>query len=303
LVISLANTQEPLFIVNRSGNRPSHDGAPWFDEAIKVCQRAGFRQIYLRGDTDFSQTEFLDGWAEAQVRFVFGLDAMPNLVRLAEAEPASAWQTLQRPPRYTVATQPRQPPPHVKDEIVVRRQFRNLRLRAEHVTELAYRPGACQHTYRLIVVRKDLVVEQGGQVVEEQVRYLFYLTNEPEWSVPEIVYFANQRCNQENLLAQLKTGVRALRAPVNTLEANWAYMVIGALAWSFKAWLALLQPQAQQRHTLLSMEFKKFLQELLLLPCQILCSGRRLVYRFLTWNPWVQVLVRTLEIIRQLKFP
>jgi hypothetical protein len=32
--------------------------------------------------------------------------------------------------------------------------------------------------------------------------------------------------------------------------------VIGALAWSFKAWLALLQPKAIHRQILLGMEFR-----------------------------------------------
>jgi hypothetical protein len=41
LLISLANTGEPLFIINRSGNRPSHEGAPAaLDEAIALCRRA-----------------------------------------------------------------------------------------------------------------------------------------------------------------------------------------------------------------------------------------------------------------------
>ena len=46
----------------------------------------------------------------------------------------------------------------------------------------------------------------------------------------QIVWMANNRCNQENLLAQLHGGVSALKAPVNTLESNWAYMVMTALA-------------------------------------------------------------------------
>jgi hypothetical protein len=61
LLVSLANTGEPLFIVNRSGNRPSHDGAAAvFDKAIELCRRAGFTDILLRGDTDFSLTTELD---------------------------------------------------------------------------------------------------------------------------------------------------------------------------------------------------------------------------------------------------
>jgi hypothetical protein len=76
LVVSLANTGEPLYLVNRSGNRPSAEGAAArFDQARVLCQDAGFRRITFRGDTDFSQTEHLDGWDAAGVRFIFGYDA------------------------------------------------------------------------------------------------------------------------------------------------------------------------------------------------------------------------------------
>ena len=81
LMVSLANTGEPLYVANRSGNRPSHEGAAeYFDKSIALCRRAGFRKIRLRGDTDFTQTASLDRWDEqGDVRFVFGIDAMPNL--------------------------------------------------------------------------------------------------------------------------------------------------------------------------------------------------------------------------------
>jgi hypothetical protein len=127
------------------------------------------------------------------------------------------------------------------------------------------------------------------------------LYNERDWAAAEVVYFANDHCNQENLIEQLKNGVRGLRLPSNTLEANWAYMVIGALAWSFKVWLALVQPKAAQRQTLLSMEFKQFLQVWLTLPCQILHSGRQFVFRLVSYNRWVGVLLRTVDLLRDLR--
>jgi hypothetical protein len=84
-LISLANTQEPLFLEDRSGNRPSQEGAAArLDQAIDLCAKAGFRRVLLRGDTDFSQTRYLDGWMAQGVEFIFGIDAMPNLVRAAE---------------------------------------------------------------------------------------------------------------------------------------------------------------------------------------------------------------------------
>ena len=97
-MVSPANTGEPLYVVNRSGNRPSHEGAAeYFDEAIALCRRAGFRKIKLRGDTDFTQTASLDDWDEqGDVRFVFGIDAMPNLYEKVENLPDRAWKRLRR---------------------------------------------------------------------------------------------------------------------------------------------------------------------------------------------------------------
>jgi hypothetical protein len=302
LLVSLANTQEVLFVHNRSGNRPSHEGAAaYFDRAAALCRQAGFRRLLFRGDTDFSQTAYLDGWDAAGIGFVFGLDAQPNLQDLARGLPERVWQELQRPARYEVATAPRQRPANIKEEVVRRRGYRNLRLVSEQVAEFNYQPTACATDYLVIVVRKQLVWERRGQVVEEETRYLFYLTNQWTWSAAEVVYFANDRCNQENLIEQLKNGVRALRAPVNTLESNWAYMVIVALAWNLKIWLGLVQVGSKFGQQLLTMEYRRFLAEVMLLPCQIVRAGGQLIYRLLQWNPWVNMLCQVSELLRKLR--
>jgi hypothetical protein len=304
LVVSLANTQEPLFILNRSASRPSYEGAAdYFDRAAALCWQAGFRHLTFRGDTDFTQAAHLDRWDAQGIHFVFGLDAQPNLVSLAERLPERIWQPLQRPVRHEVATAPRQRPASVKQAVVVQKGYTDLRLVSEQVAEFNYRPGACRQDYLVVVLRKHLVLEKKGQQVGEEVRYFFYLTNQWSWEREAVVYFANDRCNQENLIEQLKNGVRALRAPSNTLLSNGAYMVIAALAWSLKAWLALLQPRSADRQSLLTMEFKKFLAEVMLLPCQVVRAGRRLLYRLLQWNPWVDRLCRAVEVLRRLRFP
>jgi hypothetical protein len=302
LLVSLANTQEVLFLANRPGNRPSHEGAAaYLDRAAVLCRQAGFRRILFRGDTDFSQTTELDRWDGDGIGFVFGIDAQPNLVALAQGLPEQAWTKLQRPPGHTVATKPRQRPTDVKGEVVRRRGFRNVRLVGEQVAKFNYQPGACAKEYQVVVLRKQLVWERHGKVVAEETRYFFYITNQREWSCVAVVSFANDRGNQENLIEQLKNGVRALRAPVNTLESNWAYMVIGALAWNLKAWLALVQPRTGQGPKLLTMEFRRFLEEVMLLPCQIVSAGRRLVYRLLQWSPWVGMLCKVSELLRTLR--
>jgi len=293
-----------LFIVNRPASRPSYEGAAaYFDRAAALCRQAGFRHISFRGDTDFTQAAHLDRWDAEGVRFVFGLDAQPNLVSMAQRLPERAWQKLLRPARYEVATTPRQRPANIKQGVVVRKGYTDIRLVGEQVAEFNYRPGPCDHDYLVVVLRKHLIIEKCGQKLGEETRYFFYITNQWAWGRAAVVYFANGRCNQENLIEQLKNGVRALRAPSNTLLSNGAYMVIAALAWSLKAWLALVQPRPADRQSLLTMEFKKFLQEVVLLPCQVVRAGRRLLYRLLQWSPWVDLLCRAVEVLRRLRFP
>jgi hypothetical protein len=223
LVISLANTSEPLSLVNRSGNRPSSEGAAArFDQARVLCQAAGFRRITFRGDTDFSQTEQLDGWDGAGVRFIFGYDARANLIREADALPAAAWTPLVRRPPSEVQTAPRHRPVNVKEATIVARGFKNLRLTAEAVAEFAYQPVACTKPYRMVVVRKNNSVEQGDQRLFDESRYFFYLTNDQEPPAADVVFLANDRCNQENLIDQLNHGVGATAMPVDTLLSNGA---------------------------------------------------------------------------------
>src|SRR6516165_6560571 len=134
LVVSLANTGEVLSLVNRSGNRPSHEGAAAeIDRAIRVCRGGGFRNILVRGDTDFTQTRHLDRWDGDGVQFLFGVNGTANLHILADDLPAAAWHPLIRPPRYEVKTEPRRRPENVKEPIVVARAFENIRLVAEAV--------------------------------------------------------------------------------------------------------------------------------------------------------------------------
>lgn len=310
LLVTLANTGEPLLLVNRPGNRPSHEGAfAAADDAIELCRRAGFRKILLRGDTDFTQTEHLDRWSQDKVRFIFGVDAMPKLVDLAENLPETAWKRLVRRKKPPRKTERRRRPAKVKEKIVVERGFKNLRLVGERIASFSYRPGKCQRDYRIVVVHKRIQVEQRGVPLIEgaEDRFLFYITNEEKTTDEEIVFGANDRCDQENIIEQLKNGPRALTAPVDNLESNWAYMVMASLAWSLKAWMALWLPEPKgklqvlhraDKRSLLRMEFKRFVNVFVRMPALIVRSGRRLIYRLLSWNPWQPIFFRLYDALR-----
>jgi len=301
LIISLANTNEVLYLVNRSGNVPSHEGAAeWIDKAIDLvtphCER-----ILLRGDTDFSLTEHFDGWSE-RVDFVFGMDAAKGLVARAEALQEACWEPLQRPAKYEVLTEEREKPENVKEQIVIERKFKNIRLNSEEVAEFDYRPVKCTQTYRMVVVRKNLTVEKGEAALFDDIRYFFYITTRRDLTSAEIVGHANKRCNQENVIAQLKNGVNAMRMPVLDLNSNWAYMIMAALAWNLKAWYGMLIPNTIRRAQVLKMEFRRFLQTFILIPCQVVLTGRKIVYRILGYTEGLKDFFDTFERIRRLQF-
>jgi hypothetical protein len=306
LIVSLANTKEILFVKNRSGNRPSYEGAYlYIDKCIDLLRKAGFKKIRFRGDTDFTQTQHLDRWDEDGVLFVFGIDAMPNLCHLSESLENTAWQRLERPPKYEVKTVPLGNRENVKEKIVEARGYRNLILEYEDVAELEYRPAKCKKSYRLVILCKTITVKKGQKLLLPEIRYFFYLTNDREKSAAEIVFESNKRCNQENLLSQLKSGMNVLSMPLNTLESNWVYLVAGCLAWSLKCWTALwLVPdgrkheEVKRRDRLLKMEFSSFLQAMIDIPAQVLRSGRRLVVRLLNGNDWSLTFFRLVDRVR-----
>jgi len=311
LVMTLANTREVLYLANRSGNRPSHEkAAAYFDRSVRLCREAGFRKVRLRGDTDFSQTTHLDRWHDDGVEFVFGMDAMPNLVEIAENLADSAWKDLKPKPKTVNKTKKtRAKRPNFKEQFVVEKKYQNKILEQEFVAEFDYRPTACRHTYRMVVLRKQVKVMKGQQKLFDDSPYFFYITNLPKKVTPQkVVAEANSRCDQENIIAQGKA-MGALAAPLNDLVSNWAYMVMGMLAWNLKCWLSLSikesgntlarEKRREQKRKLLRMDFSTFRQSVIQIPAQILNSGRRLIYRILTWTPSLETIFCLHESVSQ----
>ena len=81
---------------------------------------------------------------------------------------------------------------------------------------------------------------------------------------------------------------------------------MASLAWTFKVWFALLLPESgrwgekyrEEKQSVLKMEFKKFLNVFMLVPCQLVRQGRKLIYRLLSWNVWQEVLLRYVNAVR-----
>ena len=308
LLISLANTKEVLGIVNRSGSvHSAHNAAAYLNNAILTCLSGGFKSVRMRGDCKFSQTEYLDGWDTLRVKFQFGYEARDNLKEIADGLPETAWKKLTRALPSRITDQTRTKPQRIKREIIRQRGYVHLELLHEEVAEFEYRPTACNRSYRMVVVRKNISKEQGETRLLDEIRYLFYITNEAS-SVPaeDIVFGCNDRCDQENLIAQLSGGVRSLCAPVDNLHSNWAYMLMTSVAWNLKAWTALLIPvekenQAEHRaekKRLTTMEFRTFQTAIIQIPCQIIRHARRTIHRLLNWNDYTPAFFRLCKVLK-----
>lgn len=304
LILSLAQTNEPLFIVNRSGNANSPRGAThWFDESIKVCRAAGFRKITLRGDTAFSQVKQLDRWTEADVRCIFGIPMHSNLLEKAVSLPLDAWKPLDRLPKYTVKTSPRGRPWDFRKQLVNEREYPNQRLQAEWIAETRHSFYVRGNPYRVVFLKKDILKMKGQLPLLDEDKYFGFVTNDFDSPAEEIVRQAAKRCNQEKLIGELKHGVHAFKSPVNTLNGNWAYSVIASLAWSIKTWISMLVPadgrwadrrRAEQRDAR-RMEYKRFLTSFINIPAQIIKAARRVEIRFVGWSPHLPTIFRTLD--------
>jgi hypothetical protein len=299
LIVSLANTREVLYLQNRSGNSVSHSGSvAWIDRAVELVGEVAGR-VTIRGDTDFTHTAQLDRWDDAGRFFILGMDAHPKVVQLAEALPQSAWQGLERLPKYEILTEPRAKAFRHKEQIVIEKEFRNQKLVGEDIAEIDYQPLKCGRKYRLVIVRKNISVQKGEQALLDEIRYFFYITNRKD-KAEKIVGLANGRCDQENVIEQLKNGVNAMRMPVDNLMSNWAYMVMAALAWNLKSWYGLLTPDRARGLELTRMEFRRFLQAILLIPCQVVRTARRVIFRVLGFNSWLKDFFATWERLQRL---
>jgi hypothetical protein len=301
LVVTLAETQELLYLENRSGNRPSHENAAkYFDLAIADCREAGFRKIVIRGDTDFALTANFDRWDDAGVEFSFGTDASQKLTEIADSLEESQWNPLDRSKQ--ASEKPRQKRPNYKEKFVEQKGYENQKLRSEWYAEFNYQPGKCDRNYRVVVVYKEIDVMSGQEFLFEKDRYFFYITNACPNDKParQVVAAGNKRCNQENTISQLKA-CHALEAPLGDLNSNWAYMVIASLAWNLKCWSGIMvrvtgnkhhrAKQCAVRRRIIKMEFATYLNTLIQIPAQVIRSARTLTLRLLTYRDSVDCLM------------
>ena len=231
----------------------------------------------------------MDRWDQDGVRFIFGIDATDEAERTGGRTAAGSLENAASPGEDAGEDRSRgQRPENVKQQIVEAREFEDIRTVREHVAEFTYRPEKCAKAYRVVVVWKDLEVYRGQKMLFDKARCFFYITNVERKPAEQIV-FDGQRPLRTGEPPGRAEGRRAVAdgARWTTCCRNGAYMVMASLAWSLKAWSALMLPEAgrweekhrEEKRKLLRMEFSTFRQAMVNIPAQILRTGRKIVCR------------------------
>lgn len=273
LVISLAGTGEVLRILNRPGNVVSADGAgALLDEVFPLLKR-NFKHVIIRGDSAFARQELYDLCDEHEQSFAFVSASHPNLVKIAETVPQNRWKEFSQSTRCGKAK--RQRDKNIRRKRVRTRQMRNLALKKQWVTEIPYTPEQSQEEYRLVIRRQKIEESKQGELFTFY-RYRFAITNLPQsYSAHRVLNIVYQRCDQENVIEQLKNGVSAMKMPAASFAANSAYLTCARMAHNFKAWLAMLAlPEEVMRW-----EWKRFRFTFIYLSVQVIRKARQTIVR------------------------
>jgi hypothetical protein len=281
LVVSLAGTQEVLRIRNRPGNSHDATGAVEDVGAVLPMLLRHFGGVLVRGDAQFYQSELMDLCHEAGQHFIFVMQSSTRRVEWAEGRDEAQWQPFvpRAARRQAEAEQKkrrkRKRRKNLRRQRALERGKRDLRLVKQWVTEWRYSPGASTHTYR-VVVRRQLIEETDKTGAKQEVfRYRFAMTNLEQESATEVLDLLYERCDQENVIEQLDTGIAAFRMPCGTLRANQAWCCMARLAHNLKCWLSMLVLPADT----VRWEWKRWRQAFVFVAATVVRHARRVRVR------------------------
>jgi hypothetical protein len=243
------------------------------DAAVALVHQGGFRRVRLRGDTDFSLIAHFDRWTEAGVEFVLGMDEHRKVVALADGVAEKEFAPLSRSPR-AAADRPRRRPENVKQIIVHERGYEKLILEEEHVVEVL--PAAPVPAHVSADHRAQEDPRRAGTAASLR---------------PSPLPVLHHQCSRP-------AASRRCRTPSDGLGSNWAYAVIASLAWNLKVWLSIVLPH-RHKAELRRMEYRRFLHSVMLVPCQVVRTARRLVLRLLAYTPCAELLLDGMQHFRR----
>jgi hypothetical protein len=294
LIVSLAGTGECLAIRNRPGNVRSSDGAAGvLDQVLPRVRERGGRML-VRGDSDFDRSDVRAACDRAGAYFAFVGREFQDRPKLVAKIPEVAWKPF-RTRAHRAQVEHRTHP-----SFVARRKKRNRRrqrararnftekqLVKQWVTEVA-QTDPDGKPYRLVIRRQLIEHRQGQRALFDEYRYRYIVTDLPaSVSTQDAIDLTYERCDQENVIEQLGSGLAAWRMPVAEFDGNSAWLEIARLAWNLGKWIALLAFPPE----VVRWEWKRFRQAFVYAAAQVIRRSRQIVLRFSAAHRWHQLLV------------
>lgn len=298
LVISLAQTQECLRLINRPGNVVSAEGAAQALETVFPLVKERFKKVVVRGDSAFASQDIFDACEDHDVYFAMVSPTQPNFAALAESIPEKKWKPFRTKPPQPQSKQRRKKSrkkrPNLRRKRAQERGKRDLQLVEQFVAEVDYRPTRSAKPYRLIIRRQRIKESKQGELFELW-RYRYVLTNLPKSvSTEKAVRTTYERCDQENVIEQLQNGVAAMRMPTGGFLANWAYLACARIAHNMKAWLAMLAlPREVMRW-----EWKRFRTCFVFVAARVIKKSRQIQLRLADAHRFAPQIARAIEVLQ-----
>lgn len=270
LLVSLAGTGECLAVRNRAGNEHAHDGADDVLDEVLPRVKALRRGVLVRGDSEFDQRKLHVVCERHGAHFAFVGRELSDRPGMAESIAEKDWRRFrtraarQRDERKGVKRRKRGV--DRRKHRARERGWRDMQLKRQWVAEVPYRPRGSDKTYRLVIRRQLIEHSRGQQVLFDEYRYRYVVTNLPaSWSAEDVIDATYERCDQENLIEQMGSGLAMWRMPVGQFAGNSAWLEIGRLAWNLGKWIAQLALPAE----VVRWEWKRFRQAFVYLAAQV----------------------------------
>lgn len=294
LVISMAGTGECLFVRLRPGNVRSSEGAAEALDDLLPRLREHYDEILIVADSDFDRSDVREACQRAGVYFAFV--GRENADRPEMADSIKDWRRFRTradraadEKRRRSGFKPRKRGTDRRRQRAKARKFMELRLVGQLVGEVSWTPPKSNTHLRLIVRRQEIDRYEAKQgELFETYRDRYIVTNLPaSWSAEEVIDATYQRCDQENVIEQLGSGLAMWRMPVKQFVGNEVWMEIARLAWNLRVWVAQLAlPEEVCRW-----EWKRFRQAFVFLAAQVVHRARQVWVRFTGSHRFAQLVL------------
>lgn len=283
LLLTLALTGECLAVRNRPGNHRQGQGTAELLHEVLPRVMAHFGKALVRADSEFDRTDIREACRAHGAHFAFVGREFPNRPGIAESIPEKRWkpftpraQRQARICRRRRGYRPRHKKRNQRRRRARARHYKELHLAKQWIAEVPWTPPGANETYRL-VIRRQLIEHRKGQMfLCADYRYRYVVTDLPRsYSTQDVVDETYQRCDQENLIEQMGSGIAMWRMPVAEFDGNAAWLEIARLAWNIGKWIAQLAlPEEAVRW-----EWKRYRNAFVDAPATVIKGGRRVNVR------------------------